>query len=287
MKIREWFKSGRAKVGALLALLGSLRPIWDAVLFALDLPGRRDTFWRYVPAIARQWWISPALVVLGLIIIWLDVRRRSIASLEAKTEKPKQVEEREQPTGNSFSLKTASRTHANGSITYEGELERSIDLSELKNVRMIDRGSSEERKALWEQKPDVVLEWISGKGGAHDKIGLRNIGKQSAFNVKLGPFSWPEFQFPIPREVNVIHPDNQEIIEAAFIEKRDHALHIGSLDSFLREPRYSDRAPLALAITFADSHGALFQRTFSFGFGPGGRWGPLVFVTLGQIRQLP
>lgn len=256
-------------------VVGVILTIWAVVRYLPDLLESAQATakygrWLYAHvSIPRSGSLSAVILGVGIALIFAETLREQVHRWLPKSE-----------------TKVPIPTETIATISPE-LTKRLSELAELKNVRIIDRGSGEERKAAWEQKPDVVLEWISGKGGTHDKIGLRNIGRQSVFNIKLGPFSWPEFQFPIPREVNVIHPDNQEIVEAGFIEKRDSVLNIGSLDSFLRDPRYSDRAPLTLKLTFANSHGALFEREFSFGFGPGGRWGPLVLVTLGQIRQLP
>lgn len=153
--------------------------------------------------------------------------------------------------------------------------------------RMVDRGSGEERKQTWEQRPDIVLEWTPGKRGGRDKGTFRNIGKRSGFSMKTGSFSWPELQFVVPVQVNAIHPDTEVTVELPVVEKTGPgSILVGSLDSFMRDQKFKERDDLKLTITFSDSEGHSFEREFEFRAGPGGSFGPLVITSLGPLRQL-
>ncbi len=153
--------------------------------------------------------------------------------------------------------------------------------------RMIDSGSGEERKQIWEQRPDIVLEWTPGTRGNRDKGTFRNIGKRSGFSITTGSFSWPELQFTVPVQVNAIHPDKEVTVELPVVEKTGpNSMLIGSLDSFMRDQKFKERDDLRLTITFSDSEGHLFEREFVFRAGPGGSFGPLVKTSLGSLRQL-
>jgi hypothetical protein len=159
-------------------------------------------------------------------------------------------------------------------------------LNDLAFVSMSDRGRGNERKAVWEQRPDVVIEWDSGHPWKRDRIRLRNVGKESAFNVAIGKFSWPELSFPTPLEIQAIHPNDPEMTrEPQFIEKRtsDRDVNIGYMGHVLDSRRYRDRAPLRLEITFSDRNRNNFRRTFILRRGSGGVTAPGVIVELGEF----
>ncbi len=134
--------------------------------------------------------------------------------------------------------------------------------------------------------PDVVLDWESG-GQKFDRVRLRNIGKESAFNVTLNSFSWPELSFTAPLQINAIHPNDSEVIrEPKFFEKLPSGVsNIGRLDVDLRSPLYRNHQPLEVMMTFSDTHGTMFERKFVLEAGHGGSWGPEVVVTPKEIKR--
>jgi hypothetical protein len=133
--------------------------------------------------------------------------------------------------------------------------------------------------------PDVVLDWESTSKN-WDKVRLRNIGKESAFNVTLDRFSWPELSFIVPVQVNVIHPNTPDmVIEPKFSEKTSGTSNIGCLNTVLRSPSYNSREPLEVTITFTDTNGTIFERNVVLEAGHGGDWGPEILVTLKELKR--
>jgi hypothetical protein len=154
-------------------------------------------------------------------------------------------------------------------------------------TRIVDRGSGEERKQIWEQRPDIVLEWTPGTRANRDKGTFRNIGKRSGFSIKTGSFSWLELQFVAPVQINAIHPDKELTVELPVVEKTGPgSMLVGSLDSFMRDQKFKERDDLKLRITFSDSEGHSFEREFSFRAGPGGNFGPRIITSLGPLRPI-
>jgi len=191
LKVREWFKTRTAKLGAFIVALGAVRPIWEVVLFLLDIPGRRDTavsYFHTLPSIASKWWFSPLLIVVGFLIVWIDVRRHVAATNPRSGKEDEDPEER--LSGNSFKLKFDSKKHADGSITSRGVVSRSIDIGEASPVKMIDRGSGEDRKKTYENRPKLFLEYDDGVAATHSLsasgVFLKNTGG-TAHNVQFEP----------------------------------------------------------------------------------------------------
>jgi hypothetical protein len=154
-------------------------------------------------------------------------------------------------------------------------------------TRIVDRGSGEERKRIWEQRPDIVLEWTPGTGPTRDKGTFRNIGKRSGFSIKTESFSWSELQFVVPVQINAIHPDKEVTVELPVVEKTGPgSILVGSLDSFMRDQKFKERDDLKFRITFSDSEGHSFEREFTFRAGPGGSFGPRIITSLGPLRQI-
>src|SRR5208282_4066317 len=146
-------------------------------------------------------------------------------------------------------------------------------LATLETVQIIERGSGEERKRVWEQRPDLALAWGSKGGwGTKDLVRLRNIGKGTAFNIGLR-FSWPELSFPVPFEINLLHPDQETEREAGFIEKYQpgDTIHVSPMKDVLREQHYRGRPSLQVTVAFFDSERNAFEKPFMLEAGPGGR----------------
>ena len=138
---------------------------------------------------------------------------------------------------------------------------------------------------MWEERPDVIFEWDSKHGRGPDKIRLRNIWRTSAFNVTIGPFSWPEVTFTIPLEINVIHPNEPETVcEPHFDVKFPSGVtEIGYMHLVLRDRRFSNRQPLQVRVSFSDQLGNSFARQFTLEAGAGSSYGPDVRITPGQL----
>jgi hypothetical protein len=79
MRIRERFKTGKAKLSAILIAVGAVKPLWQLFAFILDLPGRRDAlaaYLRRLPPTVGSWWFSPLLIICGFVLLSWDIRHR-------------------------------------------------------------------------------------------------------------------------------------------------------------------------------------------------------------------
>jgi hypothetical protein len=151
--------------------------------------------------------------------------------------------------------------------------------------------------ALWPKKrtklvgnqtgPDISLEWDCRKGWPKwDIVRLRNIGTESAFNVRL-KFSWPELSFPVDFEINVIHAHQEIEREPQFVEKLEpDRINVGRMKNVLRDRRFQGHLPLEAIVVFFDKERTGFERPFTLEAGPGGIWGEEIKVTPGKRREL-
>jgi hypothetical protein len=107
--------------------------------------------------------------------------------------------------------------------------------------------------------PDVFFNWESGH---RDFMHFRNIGQTTALNVRVGEFSWPELKWRKPIELQALHCDgNNMTVESDIYKTRDDVHQLCSLGSFLGSARLR-REPLLLDVSFSDSGGNRFTRTF-------------------------
>jgi hypothetical protein len=140
------------------------------------------------------------------------------------------------------------------------------------------------RIAAETERPDIVFEWDSAHRQGHDRIRLRNIGKSTALNATMGPFSWPEVVFVVPLEINAIHPNDPEMVREPFfaVTFSSGVQEIGYLYLVLRDRRFANREPLHVTLSFSDPSGNVFTRPFTLLAGQGGSWGPDVRIIPGK-----
>lgn len=129
--------------------------------------------------------------------------------------------------------------------------------------------------------PQVVMEWDSpNRPGVHDTIRLRNIGRSSALNVRVGRFSWPELNWHRPIEIQSIHPGQESSREAQFEVTTNNS--IGYMRHVL-ESSTGHRDRLSIEVTFSDVNNTIFKRTFVLRRGDG--MSPDVLVDLGSLEM--
>lgn len=135
--------------------------------------------------------------------------------------------------------------------------------------------------------PDIHLDWIPpDRYGSRDEVRLSNTGKETATQVTLEKFSWPELSFPEPLVINAIHPNQAVVREPQFIEKAKsdpHRATVGHLSEILRSLTNHDREPLQVFVSFRDMNQTKFERAFVCEAGPGGEWGPLIKIRPGKL----
>jgi len=127
------------------------------------------------------------------------------------------------------------------------------------------RVASEDMNAISQDadRPDIFIEWDSGRRHRHDKILFRNVGTVSAFNITVGEFSWSELYWHRNIEIQAIHPEKEISVEAQFAEKGSSGTdYIGYLHLIFNSRKYEDRAPLSIDVTFSDPRRTTFTRTF-------------------------
>ena len=112
-------------------------------------------------------------------------------------------------------------------------------------------------------RPDIDMEWHSGREFGSDSILLRNIGADIARIIRVGDFSDPDLHLDNEIEIQSIRPQEQEIIRTGVhqtnpMNRREEPVRLGEFLIL-----WTDERPLSMSVMF-QGDGEEFTRTFTF-----------------------
>jgi hypothetical protein len=180
------WKTIKKVVGGMITLFGFIR--WLPDILESTLATQKYGLWLYKHigvflVIPPGKLVTLTILIIGIGLIFSETIQEEIRKLRNRKLAPS-------TGGNSFSMKTESKTLPDGGAVFEGSLSRSIDVSQLQGARIVDRGSGEDRKRAYERRPKLFLEYDAAVAAKYSMsasgVFLKNTGG-TAHNVHFDP----------------------------------------------------------------------------------------------------
>lgn len=257
-------------LGVILATLGAIR--WLPDLLESAQATQKYGLWAYkhlgvlVVNVQRGGvGITAGLLLVGGGLIFSETIQQEIRTLRNRN--------RTASSGNSYRMKTESKTLPDYSVVFEGSLSRSVDPTQLQGARLIDRGSGAERKAAEENKfvkdsdPTIYVDIESRtiQGTRCTPLILHNSGKSIAHRIQVAPLAL-SLGTAIFKEVDYLGVDKKSdalpIIELAGTQYRNDLVNFLHHEANAKDMGSVREFVIPASLTYQDVNGTRKFRVF-------------------------